>query len=181
MLYFVIFQTNNKLNCEILRLKLTSVHEVTLLSENPWIVILTGLEELNPAASSPVLSPKKQIIRDRLEIEKNWTYFDIFQFNFVPRGPNINVHVICTMATTVSKRVSFWNRAKLVWLFYLNSVRHWWRTLKNLLNSKGPKYMMQIKIKNPSTLITCCRLKYITFSEDWVSCTLSEDILSPVW
>ena len=44
-----------KLNIEIL---LTSVHDVTLLSENPWIVIFTGLEELNPAASRPTLSPE---------------------------------------------------------------------------------------------------------------------------
>ena len=49
---------------------LTSVQEVTLLSENPCIVILTGWEELKPAARSPDLSPANQDERGSSEIRK---------------------------------------------------------------------------------------------------------------
>ena len=68
MFYFQITNTVDILilNYEaknIIKNLLTSVQEVTLLSENPWIVILTGWEELKPAASSPVLSPENQDMR----------------------------------------------------------------------------------------------------------------------
>ena len=85
---------------------LTSHQEVTPLSENPCIVILTGYEELKPAANKLSSSPEleKDIrFQNSLILYRQFTNFYYFVFKSVSGGPNVNFNIVCIAADFVTK------------------------------------------------------------------------------
>lgn len=139
---------------------------MTPLSENPWIVIFTGFEELNPAARSPSLSPvRRQYLLSFAHLRLQ--YLPIF----ISFSCLLSLEVQMWKVTSSGLRLmEYLNICKCITdptgvctqaASYLNSMRHCSRTWTNLV--AGEKlYKRQITMNRPRILITFpLRWKYI--------------------